>query len=50
MEQYTDLEFVDRENITVTPDTHIIQASEKLGVITTLERNLSNIQEIVANR
>lgn len=50
MEQYTDLEFVDRENITVAPDTHIIQASEKLGVITTLERNLSNVQEIVANR
>ena len=50
MEQYTDLKFVDRENITVAPDTHIIQASEKLGVITALERNSSNVQEIVANR
>lgn len=50
MEQYTDLKFVDRKNITVAPDTHIIQASEKLGVITALERNLSNVQEIVADR
>lgn len=41
-----------RNNITneYRPDTHIIQASEKLGVITTLQRNLSNVQEIVANR
>ncbi len=50
MEQYTDLNFIDRENITVAPDTHIIQASEKLGVITSSERNLSNIQEVVVNR
>lgn len=27
MEQYTDVKFVDRENITVAPDTHVIQAS-----------------------
>ncbi len=50
MEQYADLKFVERENITVAPDTHIIQASEKLGVITALESNLSNVQEIVADR
>lgn len=50
MEQYTDLKFIDRENITVAPDTHIIQASEKLGIITTSERNLSNVQVIVADR
>lgn len=50
MEQYTDLKFLDRENVTVAPDTHIIQASEKFGVITTSERNLSNVQEIVASR
>lgn len=50
MEQYTDLQFVDRENITVAPDTHILQASEKLGIIEASEMNLSNIQDIVANR
>lgn len=26
MEQYTDVKFIDRENITVAPDTHVIQA------------------------
>lgn len=50
MEQYTDVKFVDRENITVAPDTHVIQASEKLGVISTKELAQSNVQEIVANR
>lgn len=50
MEQYTDVKFVDRENITVAPDTHVIQASEKLGVISTKEVAQSNVQEIVANR
>lgn len=50
MEQYTDVKFVDRENITVAPDTHVIQASERLGVITLEEARLSNVQEIVASR
>lgn len=50
MEQYTDVKFVDRENITVAPDTHVIQASEKLGIISTKEVAQSNVQEIVANR
>ena len=31
MEQYTDVRFVDRENITVATDTHVIQASERFG-------------------
>ena len=34
MEQYTDADFMDRENITVAPDTHVIQSSVRLGVIT----------------
>ena len=50
MEQYTDIKFVDRENITVAPDTHIIQASERLGIISLEEAGQSNVQEIVANR
>ncbi len=50
MEQYTDVKFVDRENITVAPDTHVIQASERLGVITAEETTQSNVQEIVASR
>ena len=50
MEQYTDVRFVDRENITVAPDTHVIQASERLGLITSKETVMGNVQEIVANR
>ncbi|MBQ4088482.1 MAG: hypothetical protein IJC56_01195 [Clostridia bacterium] len=50
IEQYTDMEFSDRENITVAPDTHIIQASERLGVISREETAVSNIQDITAGR
>ena len=50
LEQYTDIEFTDRENITVAPDTHVIQASVKLGVITEQEAQLSNVQIILAER
>lgn len=50
MEQYTDVKFVDRENITVAPDTHVIQASERLGVISLEEAGQGNVQEIVADR
>lgn len=50
MEQYTDTTFVDRENITVAPDTHVIQSSIKLGVITPEEAVRSDVQMIVANR
>ena len=50
MEQYTDVTLIDRENITVAPDIHVIQASEQLHVISAGEAVLSNVQEIVANR
>lgn len=50
MEQYTDVKFIDRENITVAPDTHVIQASERLGIISSEEAGQGNVQEIVANR
>ena len=50
LEQYTDIKFVDRENITVAPDTHVIQASQRLGVISAEEAQLSNVQIILAER
>lgn len=50
MEQYTDTKFHDRENITVAPDTHVIQASTKLGIITLEEAALPNVQMLVADR
>jgi len=48
--QYTDLKFINRENLSVAPDTHVIQASNKLGIITNEEIEKSNIQSIVAER
>ena len=50
LEQYTDIQFVDRENITVAPDTHVVQASVRLGVISPEEAEKSNVQELLANR
>lgn len=50
LEQYTDIEFIDRESITVAPDTHVVQASHKLGVINEEELLLSNIQIIIVDR
>ena len=50
LEQYTDIKFVDRENITVAPDTHVVQASQKLGIISEEETALSNVQTLIANR
>ncbi|MDH6365006.1 hypothetical protein M2139_002007 [Enterococcus sp. PF1-24] len=48
MTQYTDLKLVDRENISVAPDTNVIQASLKLAIITEEEYNSSQVQQIVA--
>lgn len=42
--------FIDRENITVAPDTHVIQASERLGIISLEKTNQGNVQDIVASR
>ena len=50
MEQYTDVKFVERENITVAPDTHVIQASERLGGISSEEAGQGNVQKLVAQR
>lgn len=50
MEQYTDAVFADREYITVAPDTHVIQASAKLGVITAEEAKDSDVQLKLAER
>lgn len=34
LEAYTDCRFSDRENISIAPDTHVLQASARLGVLT----------------
>ena len=50
LEQYTDIVFTDRQNITVAPDTHVIQASQRLGLISETEAGQSNVQQLVADR
>lgn len=50
LEQYTDIEFTDRQNITVAPDTHVIQASRKLGIISDSEAVRADVQQLVAER
>lgn len=49
MEQYTDLKYIDRENITIAPDTHIIQSTVKLGLINKDIINDTNIRDVVSN-
>ena len=49
MIQYTDAKLEDRQYITVAPDTHVIQASEKLGLITHDEAEKPNIREKVSS-
>jgi len=48
MEQYTDAKFTDRGNITVAPDTHVLQASANLGLIKAEDIENPNIREIVS--
>ncbi len=50
LEQYTDINFTDRENITVAPDTHVIQASQRLGIISQAEAERSDVQQLAADR
>lgn len=50
MTQYTDLVLKDRENISVAPDTNVVQASLKLGLINEVEFKSSHVQSITASR
>jgi hypothetical protein len=50
MEQYTDAKFKNRNHITVAPDTHVIQASQRLGLITPTEAAHPNVRDTVATR
>ena len=48
--QYTDIKFKNIEKLTVAPDTHVVKASYRLGVITEKELNSNNVQLIVIDR
>ena len=48
--QYTDVYYTNIECLTVAPDTHVIKASQKLGVISEEEMHSSQVQKIVVDR
>lgn len=48
--QYTDRTYKNIENLTVAPDTHVIKATFRLGLITEEELNRSDVQQIVIDR
>lgn len=48
IEQYTDAKFINRNFITVAPDTHVIQSSERLGLITNTQAQNTNIRDELA--
>lgn len=48
--QYTSREYTDLEKLTVAPDTHVIKASYKLGLINDDEVKRSDVQQIVIDR
>ena len=50
LEQFTNFKFTNRSEISVAPDTHVIQASLKLGLINEDEYSLSNNAILVAEK
>lgn len=47
---YTSLKLTNIDNITIAPDTHIIQSSVKLNIITSHDLERSDIRDLVASR
>lgn len=48
--QYTDRKYKNIEDLTVAPDTHVVKATHRLGLISDDELNSSNVQTIVIER
>ena len=48
--QYTDRKYKNIEDLTVAPDTHVVKATHRLGLISDDELNNSNVQKIVIER
>lgn len=48
--QYTDRKYKNIEHLTVAPDTHVVKATHRLGLITDEELNRSDVQLIVIDR
>lgn len=50
MEQRAGIRFADREQITVAPDTHVIQSSVRLGLISPAEAERGDVRSVTAAR
>jgi len=50
LSQYTDAKLKNLNNLTIAPDTHIIQASKKLGIISDAEFNKTDVQLLVSDK
>lgn len=48
--QYTDRKYKNIEKLTVAPDTHVVKATHRLGLINDDELNRSDVQQIVIDR
>ncbi len=48
--QYTGIKFKNIGDLTVAPDTHVVKASHRLGIINDSELESNNVQLIVINR
>ena len=48
--QYTDRKYKNIEKLTIAPDTHVVKATHRLGLINDTELNKSDVQIIVINR
>lgn len=50
LSEYTDIKYKNIENLSVAPDTHVIKATHKLGLINDEELKSNNVQQIVIKR
>lgn len=48
--QYTDVKYKNLQDLTIAPDTHVIQSTRKLGIITDEEYTKSNVQQIAIEK
>lgn len=48
--QYTDRKYINLEKLTVAPDTHVVKATHRLGLIDDSELIRSDVQQIVIDR
>lgn len=48
--QYTDRKYTNIEELTVAPDTHVVKATHRLGLINDQQLMCSNVQEVVVDK